>query len=274
MRFHQELDKRIEVFIKAIDRRFAIINGTAQPAAKKLVKDEPEWGEVPKGTRTELLGDIAGILDEAITNIDDVSRRDEKNPLISRSLRKLTASANGYLTQLAALRNQTKDPDEVAAIERVADNANQIIEVGNKLPPPAPEPDKKKKKPKTERRERQKAVSRNALRSSKTIPPAEFCLATPTFSPRFRTSASSLLQNFSRALNRLGDTIRRFTGISGAAIFDRLPQVRKRQRRISRIKTRRVNLMLEPGAAIQTTIIDQGALSLHQRVVDSSQSGD
>jgi hypothetical protein len=147
VRFHQELDKRIEVFIKAIDRRFAIINGTAQPATKKSVKDEPEWGEVPKGTRAELLGDIAGILDEAITNIDDVSRRDEKNPLISRALRKLTSSANGYLSVLTALRSKTKDPDEEAAIEHVADNANQIIEVGNKLPPPTPAADKKKKKP-------------------------------------------------------------------------------------------------------------------------------
>ena len=147
VRFYQELDKRIEVFIKAIDRRFAIINGITPPAAKKLIKDEPEWGEAPKGTRAQLLGDIAGILDEAITNIDDVSRRDEKSPLLSRSLRKLTASANGYLKQLATLRDQTKNPDELAAIELVEDNANEIIAVGNKLPPPTPEPDKKKKKP-------------------------------------------------------------------------------------------------------------------------------
>jgi hypothetical protein len=145
VRYYQELDKRIEVFIKAIDRRFAIINGTAQPPSKKLLKDEPEWGELPKGTRTELLSDIAGILDEAITNIDDVSRRDEKNPMISRALRKLTAATKGYMTQLTALRDQTKDADEQAAIERVADNANQIIEVGGKLPPPAAEPEKKKK---------------------------------------------------------------------------------------------------------------------------------
>ena len=147
VRFHQELDKRIEVFIKAIDRRFAIINGTAPPVVTKVVKDEdePAWGEVPKGTHTELLGDIAGILDEAITNIDDVNRRDEKNPLISRSLRKLTASAKGYLNQLAALKNQAKDPDEAAAIDRVADNANQIIEVGDKLPAPSAESGKKKK---------------------------------------------------------------------------------------------------------------------------------
>lgn len=146
VRFYQELDKRIEIFIKAIDRRFAILNGIAPPKLKKGEKDEPEWGEAPKGTRAELLGDIAGILDEAITNIDDVSRRDEKNPLISRSLRKLTAAANGYLGQLAGLKNQLKEPEEVAALERVADNANQIIEVGRKLPPPAAE-DKKKKKP-------------------------------------------------------------------------------------------------------------------------------
>jgi len=146
IRFHQELDKRIEVFIKAIDRRFAIINGTAPASVKKTVKDEPDWGEAPKGTRTELLGDIAGILDEAITNIDDVSRRDEKNPLISRSLRKLTTSAEGYLKQLAVLRNQARDPDEAAAVDRVADNANQILDVGRKLPPPTPD-DKKKKKP-------------------------------------------------------------------------------------------------------------------------------
>ena len=147
VRFHQELDKRIEVFIKAIDRRFAIINGTAQPSTKKSMADEPEWGELPKGTRAELLSDIAGILDEAITNIDDVNRRDEKNPMIPRSLRKLTAAANGYLSQLAGLKNQVKEPEEIAALERVADNANQIIAVGNKLPPPAAEEKKKKKKP-------------------------------------------------------------------------------------------------------------------------------
>src|SRR5207237_10769077 len=57
VRFHQELDKRTEVFIKAIDRRFAISNGTAQPAAKKSVKDDEEGGDFPKRTRGELMGD-------------------------------------------------------------------------------------------------------------------------------------------------------------------------------------------------------------------------
>ena len=148
VRFNQELDKRTDVFIRAINLRFAIINGTAAPPKpKKTNKEEPDWGEPPKGSRAELLEDIAGILDEAITNIDDVSRRDEKNPLLSRSLRKLNSATNGYLTQLNTIRNQTRDSDELAAIVRIQDYANQIIEVGNKLPPPAPESDKKKKKP-------------------------------------------------------------------------------------------------------------------------------
>jgi hypothetical protein len=146
VRFHQELDKRIDVLIKAVDRRFAIINKTPQPSTKKLLKEEPDWGDLPQGTRAQLLFDIAAILDEAITNIDDVGRRDEKNPLISRSLRKLTAATNGYITNLKALGTQTNDDDELAAIERALENASQIIEVGGKLPPPPPD-EKKKKKP-------------------------------------------------------------------------------------------------------------------------------
>src|SRR5215510_12584032 len=65
IRFHQELDKRTEVFIKAIDRRLQIINGVADPKMKTVMKGEPEWGDAPKGTRAQLIGDIAGILDEA-----------------------------------------------------------------------------------------------------------------------------------------------------------------------------------------------------------------
>jgi hypothetical protein len=149
VRFHQALDARTEVFIKAIDRRFAIINGTAPEVTRKSSKEEPEWGNLPKGTPTQLLGDIATILDEAITNIDNVSRRDEKNPMVATAMRKLTSAAKRYLTQLGTLKARVKDDDEAAAIDRVADNANQIIEVGTKLPPAPAESDtdKKKKKP-------------------------------------------------------------------------------------------------------------------------------
>jgi hypothetical protein len=47
----------------------------------------------------------------------------------------------------AALKSKAKDADEGAGIEHVGDKANEIIGVGNKLPPPIPESEKKKKKP-------------------------------------------------------------------------------------------------------------------------------
>jgi hypothetical protein len=150
IRYWQELDKRTEVFIKAADRRFAIINGVAQPSTRNVMKDEPEWGEVPKGSRAQLLGDIAGILDEAITNIDNAATHNPKNPLVTRALRKLNTAANGYTQQLISLKTKTTDADEVAAIERVYDQAKEIIDASGHLPAGAVEeqPDKKDKKKK------------------------------------------------------------------------------------------------------------------------------
>jgi hypothetical protein len=151
VRYYQEIDKRTDVFIKAADRRFAIINGTAQPAPKKSDKEEPDWGDAPKGTHAQLLGDIAGILDEAISNIDNVSGRDPKNPLVSRALRKLTNAANGYVQQLNALKTKAMNADELAALERINDEAKEIIEASGHLPSGAVEdeqPDQKSKKKK------------------------------------------------------------------------------------------------------------------------------
>src|SRR5512145_155507 len=99
----QVLDKRIDVFIKAAERRLIVINNSAAANAKQLKKDSERWGELPTGSRAELVSDIARIFDEAITNIDDVSARDERNPLIAKSLRKLAQSVNSIMTQLKPL---------------------------------------------------------------------------------------------------------------------------------------------------------------------------
>src|SRR5215510_6333314 len=67
----QILDKGIDVFIRAAERRLIVINGSAAAAtnAKQLKKDSERWGELPTGSRAELVSDIARIIDEAITNI-------------------------------------------------------------------------------------------------------------------------------------------------------------------------------------------------------------
>ena len=135
----QALDKRIDVFIKAADRRLLVINGGAaasNPAmAKQLKKDSERWGELPTGTRAELINDISRILDEAITNIDDVSARDERNPLIPKSLRKLAQAVNTIMEQLKPLRGQIKTDTEIASFESLNEGAQSILEAATKLPP-------------------------------------------------------------------------------------------------------------------------------------------
>jgi hypothetical protein len=141
----QILDKRIDVFIKAVDRRLMVLNGgaTAAANAKQLKKDSERWGDLPTGSRAELLGDIARIFDEAITNIDDVSARDERNPLIAKSLRKLAQSVNTTMERLKPLRADAKSDAEIASFEMLHEDAQSILEAAGKLPP---EVDKKAKK--------------------------------------------------------------------------------------------------------------------------------
>ena len=141
----QVLDKRIDVFIKAAERRLMVINNAAGSAAnaKQLKKDSERWGELPTGSRAELVSDIARILDEAITNIDDVSSRDERNPLIAKSLRKLAQAVNSIMTQLKPLSTEAKSDAEIASFELLNEDAQSILEAATRLPP---EVDKKAKK--------------------------------------------------------------------------------------------------------------------------------
>ncbi|HET6670644.1 MAG TPA: hypothetical protein VFH15_10475 [Pyrinomonadaceae bacterium] len=143
----QILDKRIGVFVKAIERRLRVLTGTTTDTAKQQKKDSELYGELPSGSRAELIGDIAKILDEAITNIDDVSSRDEKNPLIPIALRLLANEAKRVVEQLRPLQSQASGDAEVGSIEQVTENAESILAAANKLPPPVA----KEKKSKQER---------------------------------------------------------------------------------------------------------------------------
>jgi hypothetical protein len=132
----QVLDKRIDVFIKAADRRMLALNGTDPTNTKQLKKDSESWGDLPSGSRAELIGDIARIFDEAITNIDDVSARDENNPLIPKSLRKLAAAATRIVEQLKPAEAQAKEEAELNSFDQLTENAESILQAANKLPPP------------------------------------------------------------------------------------------------------------------------------------------
>jgi hypothetical protein len=140
----QILDQRIDVFIKAADRRLLVLRGVDAGSAKQLKKDSEKWGELPTGTQDELISDIANILDEAITNIDDVSTRDERNPLIQKALRKLATATTRIVDQLKPLRAQAKSDAQIGSFEQLMENAESIVQAANRLPPPAEKKEKSK----------------------------------------------------------------------------------------------------------------------------------
>jgi hypothetical protein len=138
----QALDKRTDVFIKAAERRLRALSATS--AAKETPKDIEKWGELA-GTRAELLGDLANILDEAVTNIEDVGSHNSRSGLIPKSIRKLAEASVRFLPQLAALRDHVTE-DERNALERAIEQAQEVIAAAGKLPAETVETKKKKGK--------------------------------------------------------------------------------------------------------------------------------
>ncbi len=121
----QELDKRTEIFVKFIDRRLLVINN---PTAVEPKKDAEKFGALPKGTRAELLSDIARILDEAMTKIDDVANRDEKNPLIPKALKIFAAACSRFLPEFNSLREKATDAKEIGALGQAIENAEAVVD--------------------------------------------------------------------------------------------------------------------------------------------------
>ncbi|HEX7998888.1 MAG TPA: hypothetical protein VF528_10910 [Pyrinomonadaceae bacterium] len=149
VRAAQILDKRIEVFIKVAERRLLALSDPNAATNKQVQKDVEKWGELPKGTRAELLNDLAMILDEAITNIDDVAARDASNRLLPKALRKLSAASTRFISQLTPMRAQAKDETEREALEHALENAQSIVEAAKRLPPEVKEEKEKKKSEKS-----------------------------------------------------------------------------------------------------------------------------
>ncbi len=139
----QQIDLRTAVFVKAINRRFLVINNQTASEDKKSKKDTDKWGELPTGTRKELFLDIEKILQEAIDNIDNVAERDQKSEFFPKAMRVLTDGANRFLPQLKSNLGKSSDEKEKGAILGAIDFCEQIIEASAKVPK---EPTKEEKK--------------------------------------------------------------------------------------------------------------------------------
>lgn len=140
----QEIDGRMEIYVKAIDRRLMVLENKTAENAKQIEKDSSKWGELPKGTKAELLSDIRKILDETIDKIDDVSARDEKNDLIPYSIHVLADGVKRFVPELEKLKETTTEPREIGLINNSLDSCSEILEAAAKIPKPDKKPKKKK----------------------------------------------------------------------------------------------------------------------------------
>ena len=145
----QQIDQRIEMLVHMIDRRFEVLklDVAARKSSSKEKKDV--WGELPTGTRRELLYDIKRILQKAIDDIDNLAERPtsmvigpsdnkRKKPagyaeLFPKAVRSLADAAKRYAPLLKAELDKNNDPPEKGSILDSLDSCEQIIAALSKL---------------------------------------------------------------------------------------------------------------------------------------------
>jgi hypothetical protein len=138
----QEIHLRMAIFVKAIDRRFLVLDKVDVTNDKKVTKDNETWGELRKGTDAQLLKDIEKILDEAINNIDDVAARDLKNKLLPKAMKTLVEGCKRFIPRLNSIAEKTTDRTERETLDNAIEYCNEIIDAQSKIP-------EAEKKPKT-----------------------------------------------------------------------------------------------------------------------------
>ena len=119
----QEMDQRIDIFIKAADRRILVLT-TPNPTQKK--KEEETWGPLPTGTKAELLIDYKKILEEGEEKLEDFFERSPKSDVLKKALRKFKDAANRQIPQLRAMVAQLTDKKDQRALAEAIEEAETV----------------------------------------------------------------------------------------------------------------------------------------------------
>lgn len=134
----QELDLRMKVMVKIIDRRLLALNGATtvvpEKKSKDKEKDDSDWGELRTGTIGELFWDIQKSLDEAIVKIDDAAEHDINNPLFGKAVHILAEGCQKWTPQFKTFIDKTTDDKEKGLVIGSIDFCNQVIEASTKVP--------------------------------------------------------------------------------------------------------------------------------------------
>ncbi len=151
----QDLDVRIGVLIKMIDRRFNAL-GIEVGGWKGGGKNAGDWGPEPTGERRELFDDIRKLLQKAVDDINNAAEfpnsapvRDMSNPddkraakddphRFGKAVHLLAQAAGRYQTPLKNALPTIKDEKDKGAVYDALDSCNEIIASANKTPADLP----------------------------------------------------------------------------------------------------------------------------------------
>jgi hypothetical protein len=144
VRDSQEIDLRIDVLVKMMDRRFALL-GIETGGWKERPKDLEKWGEPPTGSRLDLISDIRKLLVKAVDDLDVIAQRSDEalkqnkteGKLFPKAVRYLDAAAQRYIIPLSNGIESTANEAERGQYLNIIQLCEEIIEAAKKLPPPA-----------------------------------------------------------------------------------------------------------------------------------------
>lgn len=143
----QQIDQRIELLTKIVDRRFAVLNVDVGGTRIKP-KDAEKWGQLPTSTRLETLYDIRRIIEKAIDDIDSLAERPDSivigepekgkkpkgyNELFPIAVRTLAAAAARYRPALKAELDRENGNAEKGSILAALEHCDEIIAAVSKL---------------------------------------------------------------------------------------------------------------------------------------------
>ena len=137
----QDIDARVAVLTKMVDRRMALLgldsNGWKEPA-----KQGDPWGEAPKGTRQQFVADVRSLIQKAVDDVDDAAMHNEdtvtqnktEGLLFPKAVRNLAAAAARYKAALGPIAEKTADEKERGMLLTSLELCDQIIEAAATLP--------------------------------------------------------------------------------------------------------------------------------------------
>jgi hypothetical protein len=128
VREFQEIDKRIDIYTKAADRRLLVLTN---PNATQKKREEETWGPLPQGTKLELLQDYKRILEETEEKLDDALNRASKVPALEKALNKFKEAAMRQIPQLRALAPQLTDKREQRALAEAIEEAETVTKASS-----------------------------------------------------------------------------------------------------------------------------------------------